>query len=159
MPSLLPFIRWYEHVSLSVAIRNSRWLFPAIEAVHIVALTVLLGALLLLNLRLLGVTLRSKPVSELARELAPWTLCTLVVMLVTGAMLFASQASKYYASPPFQVKMVLLFAAILSQFAIHRRVTKADQSQLSPLWGKLAASLSLVLWLGVGVAGRAIGFY
>jgi uncharacterized membrane protein len=154
---LLPVFQWFNRSVIAEAIRDSNWLFPAIEAVHIVALCVLLGAVFILNLRLLGVALRSTPVSRLARELAPWTLCALVIILTTGVMLFASEAMKCYESPPFQLKMLLLFAAILFHFTIYRRVTTTDGR--SPLWGRLAATLSVALWLGVGFAGRFIAFY
>ena len=88
LPSfLLPFFQWSQNTWIGLLMRDSNWLFPAVEGVHIVALTMLLGAIAVLDLRLYGVTLRNKPVSALARELAPWTLYSLVVILLTGAML------------------------------------------------------------------------
>ena len=154
---LRPVFVWFNNSAVAEAIRDSRWLFPAVEAVHIVALCVLVGAIFLLNFRLLGVALRSTPVSRLARELAPWTFCALIIILATGLMLFSSEAMKCYESSPFQLKMALLFSAILFHFTIYRRVPMADGPK--PLWGRLAATLSAVLWLGTGFAGRAIAFY
>jgi hypothetical protein len=159
MASLLPLYQWFDSTSFAGVIRNSNWLFPAIEAVHIVALCVLFGTVILLNLRLLGIALRSTPVSKLARELAPWTMTTLIIILTTGVMLFTSEAIKCYQSSPFTLKMILLFAAILFHFTLYGRVTRASDDDRSPLLGKLAAALSLVLWFGIGVAGRAIAFY
>ena len=158
MSYLLPFFRWSQETWIGLAMRDSNWLFPAVEGVHIVALTMLLGAILLLDLRLYGVTMRNKPISELARELTPWTLYSLVVILATGAMLFASEAIKVYASGPFRIKMVFLFSAMLFQYSVYRKLTKADEAQASPRWGKLAATVSLVLWFGIGWGGRFIGF-
>ena len=158
MSSLLPIFRWFDETWIGDAINESNWLFPAIEGVHIVALALLLGAIVVLDLRLFGVMLRTKPTAQLYRELAPWILCSLVVILATGLMLFASEALKAYSSGPFQVKIVLLFAAILSHYTIHRKVANADEGHFSPLWAKAAATVSLVLWFGVGYAGRAIGF-
>ena len=159
LPSfLLPFFQWSQNTWIGLLMRDSNWLFPAVEGVHIVALTMLLGAIALLDMRLYGVTLRNKPVSELARELAPWTLYSLVVILVTGAMLFASESVKVFGSGPFQLKMVLLFSAMFLQYTIYRRLTKTDEALVSPRWRKLAATLSLILWFGIGWAGRFIAF-
>ena len=158
MSTFLPIFKWFDSSWLGHTINDSRWLFPAIEAVHVVALAMLCGAILILNLRLFGVTLPAKPVRQLAQELAPWVLVSLLIILTTGLMLFSSEALKAYASVPFQVKMIFLFAAIVFHYTIYNKVTHADEMQMSPLWNKLAATVSLVLWFGVGLGGRAIGF-
>jgi len=158
MHFLLPFFKWADGLAISAAIRNTNWLFPAIEAVHIVALTLLLGAILMLNMRLFGITLRNKPVRKLASDLAPFTDISLVIILMSGFLLFASEAMKCYGSAPFQVKMSFLFAAIIFHFTIVGRITKTDAVGATPPWGKLAAAVSLLLWFGVGFGGRAIGF-
>lgn len=158
MSSLLPLFKWFDQSSIGRMISDSSWLFPAIEAVHIVALALLCGAILMLNLRLMGITLRNKPVASLARELAPWVLCSLIIILASGVLLFSSEALKSYASTPFRVKMVFLFAAIVFHYTIYSRVTNAGESRIGPIWNKLAATISLLLWFGVGVGGRAIGF-
>ena len=158
MHYLLPFFHWAGDTWVARMVSGSTWMFPAIEAVHIVALAMLLGATIMLNLRLFGVTLSSKPVSQLARELSPWTLYSLIIILITGSMLFASEALKSYTSVPFRAKMVLLFAALLFHFTIYRRVTLSDNPQANHRWDKLVATVSLLLWVGVGFAGRAIGF-
>src|SRR5262245_33896940 len=113
MHYLLPSFKWFDKSWIGTFIADSRWLFPAIEAVHIVALCLLFGALLMLNLRLLGLSLTEKPVRQLARELAPWVFCSLVIILVTGVLLFSSEALNSYQSVPVQVKMLFLFAAMI----------------------------------------------
>jgi hypothetical protein len=158
MHYLLPIFKWFEQSSIGAWVADSSWLFPAIEAVHIVALTLLFGAILMLNLRLFGLILNNKPVAQLARHLAPWVLCSLVIILASGVLLFSSEAMKSYTSIPFQVKMLFLGAAILFHYTIHSRVTNASEGRIPPMWNKLAALLSVVLWLGVGIGGRAIGF-
>jgi hypothetical protein len=155
MHSLLPIFKWFDASAMGAWVRDSRWIFPAIEAVHIVALALLFGALLILNLRLLGLTLTYKPVTRLARELAPWIFVSLVIILASGTLLFASEAMKAYASVPFQVKMLFLFAAIIFHYTLYRRATRSDHVAI---WGKLAAVVSILLWLGVGIGGRGIGF-
>jgi uncharacterized membrane protein len=158
MHHLLPIFKWFDSSWIGHFVSDSRWMFPAIEAVHIVALCLMFGAILMLNLRLLGVTLTEKPVKQLARELAPWVFCSLVIILITGVLLFSSEALKSYASVPFQVKMVFLGAAMLFHYTVYRRITKTDDAQISPALGKLAAIVSILLWLGVGIGGRGIGF-
>ena len=158
MHFLLPFFKWAEALSVSVAIRDSKWLFPAIEGVHIVALAVLFGAILVLDLRLFGITLRRKPVRQLAYELQPFTLVSLTIILASGFLLYASEAMKCYASAPFQVKMLFLFGALIFHFTAYSWVTRADAANTTPPWGRLAAIVSILLWLGVGIGGRGIGF-
>jgi hypothetical protein len=159
MSWLLPVFRWFDKSAVAELINNTNWLFPAIEAVHIVALALLFGALLILNLRLFGLVLRTKPVPELARELAPWTLCSLIIILISGVLLFSSEAMKSYTSVPFQLKMMFLFAAIIFHYTAYRKLTQKDESQVSAIWSKTAAMVSVLLWLGVGMGGRAIGFF
>lgn len=158
MSYLLPFFQWSQNTWLGLMMRDSNWLFPAVEGIHIVALTMLLGAVALVDLRLYGVTLRNKPVSQVARELAPWTLYSLVVILATGAILFTSEAVKVYDNWPFRIKMVLLFSAVLFHYTIYRKLINADEGLSSPRWGKLAATVSLILWFGIGWGGRFIAF-
>ena len=158
MHQLLPVFKWFDNSAMGLWVRDSRWIFPAIEAVHIVALALLFGAILILNLRLLGVILTYKPVAKLARELAPWVLVSLVIILASGVLLFSSEAMKSYASVPFQVKMLFLFAAVIFHYTLYRYVIRSDDASIGPVWGKLAAIVSILLWLGVGIGGRGIGF-
>jgi len=159
MHYLLPIFKFFDKSWIGTWVSDSTWLFPAIEAVHIVALCLLFGALLMLNLRLLGLALTNKPVRQLARDLAPWVLCSLIIILSSGILLFASEAMKAYASVPFQVKMLFLFAAISFHYTIHRRVANADEAHpVRPAWNKIVAIVSIVLWLAVGIGGRGIGF-
>ena len=157
--SLLPFFRWCDHTWIGVTIRDSRFLFPIIETFHLLALALLLATIFVVALRLFGFAMRSLPVGRIARPLAPWTLGSLAVMLTSGILLFLSEALKCYDSGPFRVKMSLLFPAIVFQFTIYRKVTTGDEAGITRLRSSLVASVSLMLWFGVGLAGRAIGFY
>lgn len=157
--SLLPFFRWCDGTWISVAIRDSRFLFPIIETFHLLGITMLLGTLLLVNLRLFNLGMRRQPIDRLAGDLAPWTLGSLALILVSGTLLFLSEALKCYDSGPFQLKMLLLFLAILFQFTVHRPFTTSGKALITPFRARLVGSLSLMLWFGVGLAGRAIGFF
>lgn len=152
------FFRWCDSTWIGLTIRESRVLFPIIETFHLLGLTMLIGTILIVDLRLLGLGMRRQPLTRLARQLAPWTLGSLTLSVTSGIMLFLSEALKCYASGPFQLKMLVLLPAILFQFTIYRRFTTSDSVRTTPGRARLIGSLSLLLWLGVGLAGRAIGF-
>lgn len=155
-------LRWLGHTSFSIAIRRSTWAFASIEIVHLLGLAVLGGAILIVDLRLLGVGLRRQSVARTARELLPLLLIGLAAMLVSGALMLTAFPMKYYHSPAFRLKMVLLALAVAFYFTLHLRVVRpnSDAAERAPsIWSKAAALASLALWLGVGLAGRAIGFF
>jgi hypothetical protein len=157
--SLLPFFQWCEASAPGTAIRSSQWLFPVIEAVHLLGLALMGGIILLVDMRLMGLGVRRKPVAALARELEPWLISTLIVMLTTGVLLYTSEPIKLYYNGAFWMKMEFLASAILYTFTVRRKVLAADETRIGPVWGTLVALLSITLWAGVGIGGRAIGFY
>jgi len=155
---LLPYVQWLSETRISQAIGQSSWAFAVIESVHLLALAVIGGAVLMLDLRLLGLGLRDQPIERVARDAFPWFVGSLIVMLVTGFGLFVSEATKCYYSTPFWVKMASLLLAMIFAFTVRRRVALAGEGQVRPIWLKVVAVVSLVLWFGVGAAGRWIGF-
>ena len=155
---LLPFFKWCDQTWWGEWVRDSTWVFPAIETFHILALTIFYGTLMIINLRLLGLGLRRQPVRELTATLAPYMWVSMTVVLTSGVMLFVSEALKSFGNDGFRVKMVLLFLALVFQFTVFRRVIASDEAQVPPLSAKLVALVSMTLWLGVGAAGRAIAF-
>jgi len=157
MHALLPFFQWADGTAVGQAIRNSRVLFPIIESVHLLALTVLLGTILVVDMRLLGAGLRKQSLPFVARSLASLTLWSLLTMLATGFLLFSSEAMKSYDSPPFRFKMVALGLALLFHWTVLRGTVKAETP--GRVRSVATALVSLTLWFGVAVAGRAIGFY
>jgi hypothetical protein len=156
--TLLPFFQWCEATTLGTMIRESPWAFAVIESVHLLALSVIGGSVLLVDLRLLGWGLRRQSIRDLARDAQPWLNASLVVMLVTGVGLFLSEPTKCYYSTPFWVKMWSLLFAIIYTYTFRRRVLTRDDSMIAPMFGKLVALVSLALWFGVGAGGRWIGF-
>src|SRR5262245_54289223 len=155
---MLAFFQWCEATAIGTAIRSSPWAFAVIEAVHLLGLSVIGGAVLLVDLRLLGFGLRNQRVADVARAAWPWLVGSLVVMLITGIGLFLSEPIKCYSTPAFWVKMTSLGLAMLFTFTIRRKLTLADEAHVRPMWYKLAALVSLTLWGGVGAGGRWIGF-
>jgi hypothetical protein len=154
------FFDWIEHTGHGTMIRDSIWQFAAIEAVHLLALAVIGGAVLIVDLRLLGWTLRRQPVKQIARDAEPFLLGSLFMMLLTGYLLMASlAASKYYVNFAFQLKMLFLLLAIVFTFTVRRWLIYKDDTEINPAIAKIVAIVSVLLWSGVGIMGRGIGFY
>ena len=156
---LLPFFEWCEATAIGQTIRESLWLFPVIESIHLLGLAMIGGAVLVVDLRLFGLALWNHPVAPLARNAHPWLVGSLAVMLTTGIMLFLSESIRCYYSPPFWTKMEFLLVAILFTFTVRRKVALADEKRVGPIWGRVVAFVSLALWFGVGFSGRWIAFY
>ena len=154
----LPFFQWAEATTVGEVIRDSSWAFAVIESFHLLALSVIGGAVLIVDLRLLGFGLRRQPIADVARDARPWFVGSLIVMLVTGVGLFLSEPMKCYASTAFAVKMTCLALALVFTFTVRMKVTLADEGRVRPAWLKLVALVSLALWFGVGASGRWIGF-
>jgi hypothetical protein len=155
---LLPYFQALEAGSIGEAIRDSTWLFPFIEAFHLVGLAVVGGAVLLVDFRLLGLGLRRQPVAELARDAQPWLIGGVVFMIGSGVPLFLAEAIKCYYSFAFWTKMAALALAILFSFTVRRRVALAAESRVDPFWMRIVGATSILLWSTVGWGGRWIGF-
>ena len=153
---LLPFFEWCEATPLGLMVRESVWLFPVIEAVHLLGLSMLGGALLVVDLRLLGTGLTGTPVAVLARHARPWLRAAVVVMILTGVLLFLSESVKCYYSQAFWVKITTFPVALAFTFAVRQRVIGVEG--ISRLTERLTGASSLLLWFVVAAAGRWIGF-
>jgi hypothetical protein len=156
--SLLPYFQWCYDTTIGEAIRESTFLFPIVEAFHLLGLGLTVGAVLLVDLRLLGVGLSKQPVAQLSAGAQPWLIGSLILMVSTGSLLFLSESIKCYYSIPFWVKMTSLALALLFTFTIRRRVTATGVTSDRPQLGRLIAIVSLTLWFGVAWGGRWIGF-
>jgi hypothetical protein len=155
---VLSLFQWVESTRLHDVLANSSWMFAVIESIHLLGLSVIGGAVLMLDLRMFNLGLRSQSIPEVGAESQPWLVGSLVVMLVTGVFLFISEPTKCYYSTPFWWKMSSLALAMVFTFTVQRKVVLADETRMRPLYYKLAAFVSLVLWSGVGAGGRWIGF-
>ena len=154
--ALLPFFKWSETSWLGTWISSRTYPFAVIEVVHLFGLTLLLGGITFMSMRLFGLMLRDLPIPEVARGARRWTFVGLSISTVTGVGLYASEAMKLYNSPSFWWKMSFFFVGILFHFTFFRNVTSSDRSGAASR--AVAGTVSLALWFGVGVAGRAIGF-
>jgi hypothetical protein len=148
---------------VGTAIRESDNAFSVIESVHVLSITLLVGTISLLDLRMLGVILREIPVTRIARSVLPLTWAGFVIMAGSGLLLFWAEAAKNYLNPAFRVKVVLLLLVGLNPLIFHttvyRRVAQWESQHRSPWRARVAACLSLMLWSGVIIAGRAIAYF
>lgn len=151
-----PIFQWCEATWLGTTVRESLWMFPVIQCVHLLALAMLGGTLLAVDLRLLGLGLRSQPTAALARQMQPWLNGALITIIATGTPMFLSEAIKCYFSPPFFYKMGFLALATLFTYTVRRQVAVAETGRPAATATALA---SLTLWLAVGFSGRWIAFY
>jgi hypothetical protein len=154
----LPFFEWCGKTWLGTAVRDHVLAFPIIETFHLLALAVLLGTVLIVNLRAFGLGARRSSYSQIASELEPWMLVSLAVLIVSGIPMAMSEPMKCYESWSFPIKMILLMVAVLWHFTIQRRWTTPDAVRLTPIKSKMAACLSILLWMGIGVAGKGIPY-
>jgi hypothetical protein len=155
--SLLPFFQWCESSGLIAAMRGSKWLFPVIESTHLIGLALTGGAVLMVDLRLLGFGFRRQPVALVARDAYWWLRVSLLVMLPTGWLLFMASAVKCYFLPVFWLKMAALALALLFTFSVRRRVALAPETSWNPTRARLVAIVSLSLWSIVAISGRLVG--
>ena len=154
---LLPVFEWMERHPLSVWINGTSWFFAIDQALHLVMLAIFVGALLAVDLRLLGRGLRHQTVSEVARRAQPWLIAGLVGLLLTGVPQLMSNASKQFYSPFFWLKMEVMAVALVYTFTIRRKVASMDEARLGGAHPKIIGTLSLLLWTGVAIPARLIG--
>jgi hypothetical protein len=156
------FCSWLESTSVATGIRQSTWLFPTIETVHVLAIVLVVGSISRFDLRLLNLASRDRSVSELYEEVLPWTWTSFVCAAIAGSLLFSSHATKYYHTFPFRMKMLLLLLlglnAAIFQLRTYRSVARWDREACVPLAAKLAGGFSLLVWICVVACGRWIGF-
>ena len=147
----------------SVGLHESRYAYSIIESVHVWTLCVFVGFAVLLDLRLLGLTLRSVPVSQMAERLLPWTKVAFVFMVVSGALLFFAIPLRTYHNVFFRLKAVLLVVAALNAWVFHnggmyRRLADWDAAASTPRAAKIAGAASLALWVAIIFSGRMIAY-
>jgi Family of unknown function (DUF6644) len=157
--SLLELCQWIQFSPPLVAMRSSPWLFPIIASIHLMGLTLIGGAVLVGDLRLLGFGLSRQPVALVARDAERWLIAGLLIMVPTGILQFMCFATKYYYLRFFWVKMAALFLVLVFTFSARRKITAtADETPLRPGRSRLAALVSLSLWTTIAIGGRWIGF-
>ena len=151
-----------EKLPWSIAIKEGGYLFPAIESLHVLAITLVVGTITIVDLRLLGLPNREKGVRQLTKEVLPYTWAFFVLAVISGLLMFVSRATVYAGAAPFQVKIGIIFLAGLNTLVFHlfqyRSVDRWDRLVQPPLAAKIAGAVSLCIWMAVIVLGRWTGF-
>jgi len=154
--SLRPYFEWCGKTWLGTSVRDTVWAFPVIETFHLLALAVLLGTVLIVNLRVFGLGKQYASAEQIARQLEPWMLVSIGVLIASGIPMAFSEPSKCFESVSFPIKMGLILVGIACQFTIQRRwVMRGDASGGK---AKLAALSSIAIWTLVGAAGKGIPY-
>jgi hypothetical protein len=162
MEGLLGLARWLEETPMGASVRQSLWLFPAIETVHLLGMATLLATIGAFDLRLIGLILRGERLSGVARRVLPWAWAGFALQVITGALLFSSEAVHMVRNPAFRVKMALIVVAgaqaLVFQWMARRRMAGWDVEAKPRTGLRIAGAASLALWIAVVAAGRWIGF-
>jgi hypothetical protein len=153
---LQPFFEWLGGLPVSLAIGASIWIYPLIQAIHLVFLTLLMGSILIVDLRLLGLGISSQPVSKVARDARPWLITGLIGMLLTGAPQLMQNSMREYFSEFFWYKMYLIAFGLILMVTVRRKATQASESTVL---GKLVGLVSIAVWIGVVISARLIGLF
>jgi hypothetical protein len=152
---------WLETSDLAVAMRQWLWLYPIVEIIHISGFVILVGAAVMFDLRLLGVS-RSLPVTAMAHHLLPWSRASLMLVLPSGLLMFTAHATEMAANPAFRLKLLCLALAGLNAGLFHRGVFTSvsgwDQHVTVPGAARSAAVLSLLLWTSILTCGRLLAY-
>lgn len=155
------FLVFLHDSQIGVLVRETS-AFPWIETLHVLAIVTVFGTISIIDLRLLGVASHRRSISALLNDLIPFTWGAFVLAVVTGSLLFMSNAAGYAANRPFQIKFFVILAAGLNMMAFNlvtsRTIALWDESPTTPFAAKFAGSTSLLLWTAVIVLGRWIGF-
>ncbi len=159
--TVLEIMQVLEHKPFAVAIAESTWMFPCFETIHVMALTLVVGTVAMMDLRLLGIGSKDRSISELTASVLPWTWSAFAVAATAGLLLFSSKAATYYVNIPFRVKMVCLAFAAVNMLVFHvvteRDLPTWDRGR-TPTGARVAGIVSLVLWVVIVATGRWIGF-
>jgi hypothetical protein len=154
--SLRPYFEWCGNTWLGSTVRDTVWAFPVIETFHLLALAVLLGTVLIVNLRVFGLGRRYLPAAQMARQFEPWMLASIGVLIATGIPMAFSEPIKCFESYSFPIKMGLIVVGIVSQFTIQRKWIMAEDATRRK--AQFAAIVSIAVWTAVGAAGKGIPY-
>ena len=158
----LEVCRWLASTPGSVALHESIWVYPIVESVHVLTLCLFLGLTVIVDLRRLGASLSTTPVSLVMRRFAPWMLGGFALMVASGILLFYAAPVRTYLNIFFRVKMTFLLMAGVNvavfQFTMSRTMAQWDQNRIPPIRVRLAGGLSLAFWAAIAVCGRMIAY-
>jgi uncharacterized protein DUF6644 len=152
--SLQPFFLWMNRLAINDSMHKSEYLAPAINLLHLLSMVMFMGALVMVDLRLLGTGMKQQSLRSVARQAQPWLVAGFMGLLVTGIPATTATAVQQYGNQTFWLKMYILGVAIPFTFIVRRFFTQGDEAR--PFWGKAVGLTSMVLWLSVALTARLI---
>lgn len=160
--SLMEICQWLQDTNWGTQIRESVYFFPIIEGTHVIALGISVGAVLWWDLRLLGFSMRNRPVSQMQANVFKWMMPGFVIMMITGVLLFWCQAAKAYNSIFFRIKVIALILAGINILYFHLKTQKSqsewDTASIPPTSARMAGLFSILLWAIIIAAGRLMAY-
>lgn len=160
--SVIDILTWVQNTPVGTAVRESDWMFPTFESIHVLFLTTVFGSIILLDLRLTGLGFKGRSVSDVTKDVMMWTWTAFVGAALTGGALFTSAAVKYYDDWATRGKFTCMGLAAINmlvyELLTHPSIAKWDNDAVPPTRVRVAGFLSITLWIGVIVFGRWIGF-
>jgi hypothetical protein len=160
--SLLGICQWIQQTPASISIRESIWLYPILDVLHCVGILLVAGTIVVIDLRLLGFGMRRATVSSVVGQVLPWTVAGFAFMFITGSLIAWAEPVRLYHSVFFRWKLLFLalagLNALLFHYGIYRGIAGWDAASLTPARARLAGSVSIVCWICVIAAGRAVGY-
>jgi hypothetical protein len=157
---LLEFSQWLGDTRLGMAVAEA-W-FPQVECVHVIAIAAVVGTIFLVDTRLIGLSSMTLSFLHISRRLLPWTWAGFILAVITGFLMFASNAVAYYGNGAFRLKLILMILAAVNmlyfELVTFRTVGSWAAAGKPPFAARLAGGLSMALWCGVIMTGRWIGF-
>ena len=159
---IIGILQWINDLPLSESIRGISWAFPALETIHVVAIVMVVGSITRMDMRLMGLVWRNRPVTEVAEEMLPWTWVSFVIAAVFGLLLWMSKPLTYMTIAFFDVKMLLIALAginmLIFQYGTFKSVAQWDRDPIPPAPARAAGAISMAFWVCVMICGRFIGF-
>jgi len=161
--TILGICEWLQALPWASGIKESSWQFPVIESIHSLAISVMIWPAALVDLRLLGLTMRGRKVSAVTGQFLPWVWIGFTVMIMSGTLLFAAEAVKCYKSPFFRIKLILIAVAGLNALLFHKTVFGEHAASWDTDWrlpgrARFAGACSLLVWIGVIAMGRGLAY-
>ena len=162
MSNVPPIIQWMQTSDIGTGIRESIWLFPVVEATHVLTLALSVGVLIWFDLRLMGWGMKHQPISQVHKQVMPYAFVGFVIMFVTGVLLFWSEAEKCYLSGFFRAKVIFLLLAGLNagifELSTKKTIEEWDKYPVPPVKARMAGLVSIISWAAVIIAGRATAY-
>ena len=156
--SLFEICQWIQDSSIGTQIRESTYVFPIIEATHVLGLAVSVGTIAIVDLRLIGVTMRKERVTDVIEQLQPLTLAGFVAMFISGILLFWSEAARLYPSYSYRIKFIFIallgINALLFHSTIYQSVDKWNSDEMTPFRARMAGWIGITFWAVVIFCGR-----